>query len=171
MSTFRVRTSQYNTVDLQDLGASLSQFINTPTNQTTSITLTPSQILALSNTNPIFLFSGPSSSQYYLLNSCTTELLFSTGNIGYTITGGLNQVFYTYGTNSANVSGLIADPTAISSTGPVIGFNKSNGLTLSSVGNMLGSPIYLNTNANNPLFINGNSNVKLIFNYATYNYP
>lgn len=171
MSTFRVRNSQYNTVDLQDLGASLSQFINNPTNQTTSVTLTSSQILALSNINPIFLFSGPSSSQYYILNSCITELLFNTGNTGYTYQGNPNQVLYSYGTNVANISGLVVDTNALSATGPSIGFTRSSGLVLGSISNMLGSPIYLSTSFVGTPFINGNSNVKLIFNYATYNYP
>lgn len=171
MSIFRIRSSLYNTVDLQDLSASLSQFINNPNNQINSITLTPSQILSLTSTTPILVLSGPGPSKYNILNSCITELLFNTGNSQYNYEGSSNQVIYTYGTNNLNNTGIVVDTNVISTTGASIGFTRSNGIVLGSVNDMLNTPIYMNTLITGSAFINGNSNVKLIFNYSTYNYP
>jgi hypothetical protein len=177
MTSFKVRTAEYNTSDLQNLGASLSQFIITPSNtspiQTTTITLTPTQLNNFSSTTPIKILNAPGVNKYYILYNMSTELQFNTGATPYNSLGGLSTVisYDTAGTIDTEVSGSGLDNT-LTQTSSTFTLAISAGFIDPPIliNSVLNSPIYL-YNPNNPGFSGGTSNVKLTMNYSVVTYP
>jgi hypothetical protein len=167
--SFSVRTAQYNTVNLQDLGASLSQFIINPLNQNKSITLTPAQLNSFNNSNPILILPAPASNQYNIITDITSELIFNTGATVYSNIG--IGPAYSYVTSTfGNPAGIAVDTNLITSSTSSIGNTIPTGFPNQSITNILGVGIYMTT-VNSTQFSNGTSNVKLNINYRTYTYP
>lgn len=176
MTSFKVRTAEYNTSDLQNLGASLSQFITTPSNsisQTLTITLTPTQLNNFSSTTPIQILTAPGTNKYYILNNMIAELQFITGATPYNVLGGdsTTVTYDTAGTIDTRVSGFGLDNT-VSQTSPAFTLSLSEGFISFAIliNSILNSPIYL-YNPNNPRYSSGTSNVKLTMNYTIATYP
>lgn len=166
--SFRVRTSQYNTVDLQDLGASLSQFIINSNSQTQTTILTPTQLYSVgTGTNAIQILPAPGPNKYNIIRYITTELEFITGGVAYAY-GGLPPT-YTYDQYGENSAGVTIDQTSIVNSIACIGYKVSTGFgEPQTPANIVNAPIYLTASAP---YTNGTSNVKLTINYATNNYP
>ena len=117
--SFGIKTALYNTSSLQNLGASLSQFIINPTNLTTSITLTPSQLNNLF-TSPVLLITGPSNNEYIVLNYVITELFFNSGATSYGDAGPGSSAF-SYNNSSPFISAgvNVAHATIIGTTSEI----------------------------------------------------
>ena len=165
--SYKVRTAEYNTVNLQDLGASLSQFIINPLNQNTTVTLTPTQLNNLTPTTPILILPAPGSNQCNVINGILSELIFNTGASSYNSAG--PGFSYAYGNNLAP-AGIAVDSALIINTISSIGKTISTGFTSNQSNLILGQAIYMIT-SNNPQFNSGTSNVVLKINYSVYTYP
>jgi hypothetical protein len=167
--SFNIKTAQYNTSNLQNLGASLSQFIINPTNLTTSLILIPSQLNNLF-TNPIVILTGPASNEYIIINYIITELLFTTGATQYTEVGGPTS-FYSYNTDifTPIPPGISIARAIIIDNKKSLSFNRGSGVS-ADIQDILGQPIYM-LSSDSGTFNSGTSNVKLIINYGLYTYP
>jgi hypothetical protein len=168
--TFKTRISEYNTSNLQNLGASITPFIVNPQNITQTVLLSPSQLNNL-GTTPILVLTGAGPNQYILLNSVITELLFNTGATPYN-GGGLSAPTYAYGNSLFSVvgAGIAVSKQTILDTTSSISYSRTTGLTDNPITNILGLPIYM-VSVDPGNFSNGTSNVKLIMNYGIFNYP
>lgn len=163
MTSFKVRTSEYNTSNLQDLGASLSQFIINPVNQSLVINLTPSQLNNIATT-PILLIPSPGTGYYNVVNSYISTLNFLTGATQYGFSGELG-IFY--GNTNAVGAGINFDHTSITSNVSSISNQIGSGISDISINSVLNMGIYLVGNS----FTSGTSNVKITIYYDTNTFP
>jgi hypothetical protein len=162
MSSFKVRTSEYNTSNLQDLGASLSQFIISPTNHNI-INLTPSQLKSIS-TNPILLIPSPGTGYYNIVDKYTSSLNFITGATQYTLISSNNII---YGSSGDILAGVNFDANCITDNVSNSSSQFSTGISAYNINQILNMPIYLAGSG----FANGTSNVKIVIYYTTYSFP
>jgi len=158
--SFKVRTSEYNKPNLQDLGASLSQFINNE-QQSIEVILTPSQLNTTSLTN-ILLILPPEANQYYIVNSYTSSLIFNTTPYQESKSG----VFMKYGTTGP-LTGISIDRSSIADSVSNVSNVVTTGLTDVALSGILGQGIYFSFNN---VFSQGDSNVIFTIYYSTYTF-
>ena len=162
MTSFKVRTSEYNTSNLQDLGASLSQFIISSNNYKI-INLTPSQLNSISTT-PILLIPSPGTGSYNIVNNYVSSLNFLTGATPYTAIASNNII---YGSSGDILVGVNFDNTCIADNVSNVSCQVSTGITAYNINNILNTPIYLAGSG----FLSGTSSVKIVIYYTTYTFP
>lgn len=161
MTSFKVRSSEYNTSNLQDLGASLSQFIINSTNQTSVVNITPSQLQNIA-TNPILLVPSPGSGSYNVVDSYCSSMNYQ--GTPYTFTSGLG-IFY--GPTNTTSAGINFDHTSITASNSSVSNQIATGITDLNINSIIDTGIYL-VGAS---FSAGNSSVKLTTVYNTYTFP
>jgi hypothetical protein len=163
MSSFRIKYSELNNLNLQDLSASLG-LTNIP--QTTFTQLTPTVLNNLV-TNPIQVIPAPTvTGQYIIIEAVTASMIYN----GQAYTGSPVLGLY-YGitgtTNTSTSSGISNFLTLITSTGNIFGYQTNGLFANKSLNVALNSPIYL-IGKGTP-FSNGNSTVNLTTQYQVFN--
>lgn len=159
MSTFRIRYSELNTTNLQDLNSDL-QVINSNNvfNKSITIPISSSQINNLSS-SPILILPQPGTINFYTINNISLyQDMTGTYNSVSTM-----EIYYGTGTSFPINSGLTNFVDDILTNGPPGQYGFS---TSSPIGS--GETVY--SNINNALYLNGNynsgtSNIKLNINY------
>jgi hypothetical protein len=159
MSQFKVRYSELNSPNLENLYSSLS-FYNPY--KFSVINITPAMINNL--TNPLLLLPSPGSNTYYMITSASLSLTYN--SIPYANTEGAEGCNLFYGTTTNNLafqgSGVFG---GITNSFSNVSTNYSNGgLDGVATNQLVDMPIYLV--AQNGLFVNsGNSPLKLTLFY------
>lgn len=163
MSSFKVRTSEYNISNLQDLGASLSQFIINPINQSNTINISSSQLLNL-NTTPILLIPNPGTGCYNVVNSYCSTLNYQ--GTPYSFAGELG-IFY--GNTNITGAGISFDHTSLTASNSSVSNQIGTGITDLNISSVLNMGIYL-VGSGGTLTL-GNSPLKITIVYNTYTFP
>lgn len=161
MSSFKVRTSEYNVSNLQDLGASLSQFIIKPISQTSVVNISSSQLLNIA-TSPILLVPSPGTGLYNVVVSYTSVMNYQ--GTPYSFAGSLG-IFY--GNITGTGAGVNFDHTFATATNSSVSIQMGTGITDININSLLNEGLYLVGSS----YTGGNSPVKITVVYNTFSFP
>lgn len=162
-SQFRVRYSELNSTNLQDLSSSLNVINKNDTN--TSVLLTSSQLLNLLET-PVLIIPSPGTGAFNIVNRIVLYLNF-TGTVYNEAKGNAIELYYDQTRTTSTNSGLTDIINAvIESNVSCIDYTNSMGDIGAPASNLLiNQAIYLSSPH---VITNGTSNLTLTVNYSTY---
>jgi|SRR5271170_4540054 len=162
-SHFRVRYSELNSTNLQDLSSSLNVINKNDT--TTSLIITSSQLLNLLET-PVLIIPSPGTGAFNVVNRVVLYLNF-TGTAYTESKLSFTELYYDQTQTTSTNSGLANIVNAVigSSVSCIDYDNSGGGLGAPASTLLINQAIYLSTTHS---ITNGTSNLTLTVNYSTY---